>query len=401
MYEENNNCSSDFSRIYLRSIHWITNNFLYMLQNALWNHRKIFLVVGITSIGLLLSTNIVLGATETIDETVGSPSVNIRWGEASATQSQKISQSWIAPDTYFVCSVGWVTRLSSGTATDDVYTTVYSGGSEPEDGVLVSTATVSGSDIPAGGLDYVTWTFDNCFSIASGTTYYFVQSRQTLDDTNTYETYRSGSLTTGTAYDYIPNSGGWNEQAGIADLFIKISGVEYPFYLTSTDGVIGTTTLNKTIFTTYLDEALPNLNCDSYDSLFASTTMSTLGCNVRSGFNSFVKFLVEPATSTIAYFNNTVDTFRTRFPFSIIYDSLDIFYGLTIDEIDQTTIVFPELVSPTNNRTVVDSFTVVSSTTVSNYVGSSLWDDIRQVETYAIWLFLGIGIINVTKKTYL
>lgn len=144
------------------------------------------------------------------------------WGASSSTTKQRISQKWVATLHATLTSVEHDIIKNSSPA-DNLNLNIYSGGSNAENGTLVSgPIVVAGSGIPTGFGTRTVFTLASSLIITSGTTYWFTWTRDTLSDTDNYQSrYTAGA---GNAYTYVPVDGGWELITPAADWDIKLIG---------------------------------------------------------------------------------------------------------------------------------------------------------------------------------
>lgn len=150
-----------------------------------------------------------------------SPDSVDNWGSALGTLESRASQTWVADVNATLTSVE-VKMYKLNSPTDNVTLTVYSGGSNPENGTSLGTVVIDGSTFPSSAGTYTTFTFSTPITITSGTTYWFTFTRATLDSVNRY---RWEHLTTGSGgWEYLADSGGWFAEAAIIANSIRSNG---------------------------------------------------------------------------------------------------------------------------------------------------------------------------------
>jgi len=139
-------------------------------------------------------------------------------------------------------------------------------------------------------------------------------------------------------------------------------------------------------------------------SIFGSAATTTGACDtIQNGFAwglcSAGAYLFVPEPTILNQYANFPNVIAEKFPFSVFYDISDAFGGLaatTSSSTPKLTIPYATIAigtsSPLGLSNIVGNTDVFSTTTITQYIGSSNWAIFMTLISAAIWLALGANI---------
>lgn len=233
---------------------------------------------------------------------------------------------------------------------------------------------------------YLSWEFST-ISFSESSKYYVLQFSAT--DTNTINFLGSTDATSysngicrravGGSMTTCPGS--------IADLYFYVSVYGYTF----SDTLVATTTdymwdkLQELASTTF-----PTQDC-SADNLWNAVNVTTALCHVKNFFMETLRALIIPGENSLDFFLDSLNAFKTTFPFSIVFGTIDLLNNQIGLEINDNSITLPALITDTG-ITVIPETTILSTTTL-RAVNTTSYDLLRDIEEAAIWIALLIAMV--------
>lgn len=143
----------------------------------------------------------------------------------------------------------------------------------------------------------------------------------------------------------------------------------------------------------------------------ATSTLQDLADQCSQTSNAFAEaicisfsFLFMPGQTTINRWAALSDEYQTKFPFSWVYESADLFESLTYTASSSPvyTMSLHDLnigsTSPMGN--ILPNFTAFSSTTVMQYIPSNVWAAFQALIAASLWLLLGFDIYHTIRRRH-
>lgn len=109
---------------------------------------------------------------------------------------------------------------------------------------------------------------------------------------------------------------------------------------------------------------------------------------IAQGFVEVLRFVFLPHDFSTSVIANAFNNFQSVFPFNIFFQ----FENVIASQAESVVAANPliQLPYPIAGE---GNFTVMSSSTISDYLGASLYGDLRQAEEYIIWILTGTAIV--------
>lgn len=233
---------------------------------------------------------------------------------------------------------------------------------------------------------YFTWEFSE-LSFSDPTKYYVLMFLDTDGNTINFQgstdadSYDNGICrrTVTGAMTTCPNS--------IADLYFFISQPGYEF----TDILIATTTTSMFAQLTELaSTTFPISDCTA-DDVWSIVNLSTTFCHAKNFLMDLARVLIIPGEGSLEFFLDSLNSFKTTFPFNIVFNTVELINEQLSVEISDSRIILPEL-EFNGGQTLIPEITLVSTTSLRN-INPTVYDQLRTLEEQAIWLGLLIAIV--------
>jgi len=332
-----------------------------MLQNAI---RYLALPLGIIVLGLVSAQSAYAYAPVYSNNTPNGNSA--LWGDTDDCATNGCGYSTqITPSTDLVACEVWtrITWNGNATSTGNVYAQIYDDGPETS---LITSKGIPFTSLPTGtgalSATSTRFVFENCSTLSGGDPVYITfitDSSEPRNLTSALYTSASGYL----------KMAGWNIVASkMVDMQI------YGF--TSSQYAFPTSTMN-------LSQCSGEDYFEWYDptSWFASSTLRQISC-----------VLFNPTSDGMDAFNQAIDDFTGVFPFNIFFRFNDIAqYTIESYGNGNLTLSLPLLVSST-------TVPILSSSTLENFVGTSVKNTIFDLEKYMAWFAVGWWMYAITVK---
>jgi len=143
----------------------------------------------------------------------------------------------------------------------------------------------------------------------------------------------------------------------------------------------------------------------------ATTTLQDLAEQCSQTSNLFAEaicisfsFLFMPGESTIVRWAALSETFQTKFPFSWVYESADLFESLTETASSSPVYDFDMadlgIGTGTPIGNILPNFTGFSSSTVTYYIPSGVWNAFQALIAAALWLLFGFDVYHTMRKRH-
>lgn len=155
---------------------------------------------------------------------------DLSWGNTSSTLIEDISQKYTPQVSQIICSIDQKIARA-GNTTGDIRLRIFSGGSNPENGILIASTSLASTAF-ATFPSYEKWVLNECVTLNAGQAYFFTFDRTgDLSGAGVFSRVRhhGGNQYSYTTYwSYIGVNGGWGELTA-REWSLRLNGIE-PFY---------------------------------------------------------------------------------------------------------------------------------------------------------------------------
>lgn len=134
--------------------------------------------------------------------------------------------------------------------------------------------------------------------------------------------------------------------------------------------------------------ATTTINCEQYENtpFFSSGTIGAITCGFKATAFSVIDAIINPHEASLQYITESIDRFRTIFPFSVVFELSSITQNTVKNNTGSYTFNLP---TPTGG-----SIPIFSSSTISNYIGTSTMETVLTIESYSIWILTALIILT-------
>ena len=285
-----------------------------------------------------------------------------------STFTSDVALEFVPQTNSLYCSVK-VPLWRTGAVTDSVRLRIFSSGTNPTNGSLITTApaylgsalgtsALSGTDDTA----WIEFDFDNCVFLNKYHQYYFVLDRTgSLSDTVFYNTYSYVS-------DIFSYTNRWAADSGFA----------WTEFLSTEEimDLYGVADL--------AEAGLTEPATTSYNFNPSTATGTDLG-RFGAYFTDLWKFLFVPSQTVVNQWSTVKTNITTKLPFSYVYEFQTI--------IDTATVSSSSLASISVNfklpNQATTSFNIFDLSKITQYTPSSLWGVFKTLISWGLWVAFG------------
>lgn len=364
------------------------------------------MVVGVLVFGLLSTPGVHAQFVGSVIESLDTDGGHMDMGESTFTQQH--ANGFIAytpPEDFYACAID-LKIGKNGTPTDGVRVQVheYSSGFNPVAGTELTSSGIIPADDMLGTTGWTTFWFSSCVEFSTSELYaVYINRSSTESDSNFYEVYNISGATEN--QHVVFTAGAWALVSPAHQVAFRFRGIPSSFsnFTIETSG-LSTTSLTATTtpvpFSEFFNQAsttFTHRSCPSVEGFWDATAVEAFFCESYNNVIDVFKVIFVVPEETLDSFGETINSFRTVFPFQIVFSVLDELNEVA-NNIDgtQEDITFPS-VSMTGQD--FPEVTVVSSTTFDTLFGSDLYTTFRDIETAIIWGSVGFLILFTVIKT--
>lgn len=175
----------------------------------------------------------------------------------------------------------------------------------------------------------------------------------------------------------------------VLDFYFVIAGSYEQSILFPT---IPVTFSSTTVGSIYASASSTMQDCSIYSGgFFSSSTLAGLGCQFTNALQSAAiwLFVPQPDDAGMETLNSAIQSFQDVFPFNIFYN-----FASVVNNNSSGYTAGSDTISINWGQSIPGIISITSST-VKQYLGTTSYNTIREVESYGIWLLTGFEIIAV------